>query len=61
MEAAEASAASAENLRLEGNQAFTEKNWKVAVEKYQESIEVDGKSMEWPYGWCVLVACGSQF
>lgn len=34
----------AEDLRLEGNTAFAQKKWKLAVKKYQESINIDGKS-----------------
>ena len=34
----------AENLRLQGNEAFANKKWKIAVSKYQESIKLDGTS-----------------
>lgn len=34
----------AEDLRLEGNAAFAQKKWKLAVKKYQASINIDGKS-----------------
>lgn len=34
----------AEDLRLQGNAAFTKKEWAVAAERYRESIAVDGDS-----------------
>ena len=44
MEAPAGRSSQAEGLRLEGNAAFAQKKWKLAIQKYRASIDVDGKS-----------------
>ena len=39
-----AAAAAAEELRLDGNAAFSAKKWNLAIKKYNSSIELDGSS-----------------